>query len=447
MKSVSRFLKNTQPAIKRLVIKACKSTAVIGLCGLAPALYAEPLNTSQKMAFIFDCEKKIAHKANNICVKSNQMFSAKSGFGADLGTRANTRKPFYFSVRLPEGNYRVTAVLGSASSNTHIGIKAESRRLFLPLTSMAKNQFLTTDFIVNTRTPRLTPPEKNAPGGGKVFIKAGEQQGFNWDDKLTLEFLGDAPYVKEIHIEAVDVPVIYLMGDSTVTDQEHEPAASWGQMLPVFFNNKIAVANHAESGETLKSFISSLRFAKIIESVKEGDYVLIQFGHNDQKKNWPQTYVEANTTYKDYLRTVASEITLRGATPVLVTSMQRRNFDESGKVINTHGDYPNAVRDLARELTINLVDLEKISHVLYPALEPHSHTAFNENGKDRTHHNNYGAYLFAAAVASELSKVKSPIAQWLKKDFLPLDPHNPLGEETLKIPVSMKQSNVRPDGN
>jgi len=101
----------------------------------------------------------------------------------------------------------------------------------------------------------------------------------------------------------VTLPTVFLLGDSTVTDQPAEPAASWGQMLPAFFTPDIAIANHAESGETMKSFMTELRFAKVLELAKPGDWALIQFGHNDQKANWPQTYAAAETTYRDYLRT------------------------------------------------------------------------------------------------------------------------------------------------
>src|SRR5690606_27523238 len=123
----------------------------------------------------------------------------------------------------------------------------------------------------------------------------------HWDEKLTLEFNGSSPQVRSITLEKVDVSTIYLVGDSTVTDQAYEPAASWGQMFPRFFEGDIAIANHAESGETLKSFITSFRFAKVLETIKAGDYLFVQFGHNDQKQQWPQTYVAADTTYQDYL--------------------------------------------------------------------------------------------------------------------------------------------------
>lgn len=417
------------------------------LFGLASLANAKGFDPNQANTFVFDKNSLKEYRDAKFVYLAHQPYSQSAYYGADLATEANSGRPFYFSIRLPDGNYRVEAVLGSDSNDTHIGIKAESRRLYLTETSLDKGEFLSVDFIVNVRSPKLTPPELNAPGGSQVLIKSSEENSFTWDEKLTLEFLGDAPFIKSIRVEPVNTPVIYLLGDSTVTDQAFEPAASWGQMLPYFFNNNIAIANHAESGETIKSFISSLRLAKVLETLKAGDYVLIQFGHNDQKKQWPQTYVEANTTYRDYLRVLIGEVKRLDATPVLVTSMQRRNFDAKGRVVNTHGDYPKAVRELGQDLNVPVIDLDTISQTLYPALEPHSHRAFNDQGRDKTHHNNYGAYLFAAAVASEISRLELPLKQWLKPELTNFNPHHPPQDIQLGIPTSMKQSAIRPDGN
>ena len=156
-----------------------------------------------------------------------------------------------------------------------------------------------------------------------------------------------------------NVPTVFIAGDSTVTDQPREPTTSWGQMLPVFFKPDVAIANHAESGETLKSFITGLRLDKILSQIRKGDYLFMQFGHNDQKENWPQTYVEPFTTYKQYLKVFIAEARRRGAIPVLVTPMQRRNFDGAGRIRNTLGDFPEAVRQTAAEEHVALIDLNK----------------------------------------------------------------------------------------
>ncbi|HYD82665.1 MAG TPA: rhamnogalacturonan acetylesterase, partial [Opitutus sp.] len=278
--------------------------------------------------------------------------------------------PPAFSVAVPKGNHRVTIEFGANDAASDTTVRAESRQLFIEHLTTRPGEFVTRTFIVNVRTPRLPPPERNAPSGTAVLLNERERDLLRWDDQLTLEFTGSAPRVRSIAIEPApaDTPTIFLAGDSTVTDQPHEPAASWGQMLPRFFKPAVAIANHAESGETLKSFLSGLRLAKILSQIKPGDYLFLQFGHNDQKKNWPQTYAEARTTYTAYLRAYIAEARLRGATPILVTSPQRRTFDEHGRIKNTHGDYPDAVRALARAERVALLDLERASIAFYEAL-------------------------------------------------------------------------------
>lgn len=376
-------------------------------------------------------------------------YTPERGYGFDLNTRINSEsKPFYFSAQAPEGNYRVTIEFGHpslASSNT---VKAESRRLYLQDVTTAAGEFVTRSFIVNIRTANLTAPEKNAPGGVNVLLKSREKDTLHWDNKLTLEFNGTAPQVRSVKIEKIDAPTIYLVGDSTVTDQPYEPAASWGQMLPVFFNSEVAVSNHAESGETMKSFMTELRLAKVLETIKKGDYLFIQFGHNDQKKQWPQTYVEAETTYRDYLKVFIAEAKLRGATPVLITSMQRRKFDKAGKIENTHGKYPEAVRAVAKEMKVALIDLDPMSVKLYEALGVEkAPLAFNDGGKDATHHNNYGAYQLAKCVVQGIRTAKLPLASQLVKDLPVYDPSHPDPVESFNLSASPIASSVRPAGN
>ena len=133
-------------------------------------------------------------------------------------------------------------------------------------------------FIVNVRTPKIA--ERN-----RVHLKPRETDGeiWDWDEKLTLEFNGTHPSVRALEIERADVSTVFLIGDSTVCDQPAEPWNSWGQMLPRFFKPDVAVANHAESGETVADSLRAQRFEKIFSLMKPGDYLVVQFGHNDQK--------------------------------------------------------------------------------------------------------------------------------------------------------------------
>lgn len=360
------------------------------------------------------------------------------GYGYEPQRRG---KEFLFSAAVPEGNYRVTVRLGG-----RVTVKAESRRLMLRDIATRPGQYVTASFIVNVRNAQLAPPPANAPGGSQVKLKSREAGSYSWDDKLTLEFLGD-PRVASIDIEPVTVPTIFLAGDSTVTDQRAEPAASWGQMLPNLFEPDVAIANHAESGETLKSFVTELRFDKLLSLVKPGDWLLIQFGHNDQKANWPQTYADPAITYPAWLRTYVAEAKRRGAHPVLVTSPERRNYTPDGKVKRTLAEYGDAARKVASEENIPLLDLQARTVALYEALgEAKAAPLFNDGGKDRTHHNNPGAWFLARAVAAEIATQVPELATHLKPAARHFDAANPdLGEGA--IAPSLAESDVRPAGN
>jgi lysophospholipase L1-like esterase len=356
-------------------------------------------------------------------------------------------RPILFSVTVPEGNYRVRVSWVGAGEEAALTVKAESRRLVLESLTAPAGTVQKAEFVVNVRNASLPPPPPNAPGGIEVRLNDREVGHYNWDEKLTLEFNGPNPKIAALEIEPVDVPTIFLAGDSTVTDQRWEPGASWGQMLPRFFQPRIAVANHAESGETLKSFLTGLRLDKILSQLRAGDYVFLQFGHNDSKQQWPQTYVEADTTYLAYLRAYVVEVKRRGATPVLVTSMHRRSFDQNGKIKDTHGRYPEAVRRLAREESVTLIDLHAMSAQLYEALGPEkSPLAFSADGKDATHHNNYGAYQLAKCVVEGIRASQLPLQEFL----LPLpvySPAQPDPVENFRVPASPARSNLAPRGN
>ena len=140
-------------------------------------------------------------------------------------------------------------------------------------------KFVNKSFIVNVRAPQIST-------GGEVKLKERERlsEQWAWDEKLTLEFNGVHPSISSITIEPVNVPTVFLLGDSTVCDQPGEPYASWGQMITRFFGPNIAVANHAESGESLKSSFGAKRLDKVLSQVRPGDFLMIQYGHNDMKE-------------------------------------------------------------------------------------------------------------------------------------------------------------------
>lgn len=347
------------------------------------------------------------------------------------------------SLPMAEGNWLVSLDLGSDEHGAVTTIKAENRRLMLDRIPSAKGQHVLRRFVVHVHDAALGPVPANAPGSDHVRLTPTQAAQRNWDGKLTLEILGPGASVRSLRVEPAHVPTLFLVGDSMVTDHPAEPTASWGQMLPAMLDDRLAIANYAESGATLKSFLADLRLDKVLMQMKPGDYLLIQFGHNDQKANWPQTYVEAGTTYRAYLAAYVAEARRRGATPVLVTSPERRNFDATGHITPSLGDYPEAMRRLARELAVPLIDLNRASITLYEALGPRRAPAmFNDEGRDKTHYDNWGAWMAARIVADGLRTAVPALAP-----HITTPPFNPAQPETVQIAPSIGRTDLRPLGN
>jgi lysophospholipase L1-like esterase len=341
-------------------------------------------------------------------------------------------QPFYFSVTVPEGNYTVTVTLGDASGESATTVKAELRRLMVEHVGTGKGKLETRSFTVNVRTPQIA-------GGGEVKLKDREKKDewWAWDEKLTLEFNGRRPCVCEVEILRVDVPTIYLLGDSTVCDQPHEPFASWGQMLPRFFTSGVAVANHAESGESARSSLAARRLEKVLSGMKKGDFLLIQFGHNDMKS------VSA-AAYKADLRRFVTDAHKKEATVVLVTPMNRRTF-QGDIVTNSLKDFPDAVRALAKEDDVPLIDLHAMSKTLYEAVGPNHSGVFFKTG-DGTHHNNYGAYELARCVVEGVRQNQLKLVKYLAADVIPFNPAKPDPLDEFKVPASPRTGSTPPVG-
>ena len=264
------------------------------------------LDAQTSLKFDFGTGKNVAGRTR---VQAADVYSKDKGYGfepnAEIVCPSNggkgglgycgSNKPFYFSAAVPEGNYRVTVTLGNKTDASVTTVKAELRRLMVEKVETKKGKFATESFIVNIRRPMIA-------GGGEVKLKDRERttEWLAWDEKLTLEFNNSHPIVDSIDIERIDVPTIFLLGDSTVCDQPLEPYASWGQMLTRFFSGGVAIANHAESGESLRSSLGARRLDKVLSLIKPGDYLLIQYAHNDEKEKGEG--VGAFTTYKADLK-------------------------------------------------------------------------------------------------------------------------------------------------
>ncbi len=372
---------------------------------------------------------------------------------ANAAIKLNSLKAGFQSIDLAEGNYNVTVTLGDAKVATTTTIKAEMRRLMLENVRTRPGETITRTFTVNVRTPNIEAV--GAIAAGKVDLKVPREtvdEAIAWDQRLTLEVSGANPGVRKIHIEKAPArtPTLFLLGDSTVCDQPGEPYNSWGQMLPRFFKAGIAVANHGESGETYRDSINRRRLDKILSVMQPGDTVIMQFGHNDQKqikdgKGGPFT------TYKAEIKTHVDGIRSRGGIPVLVSSMERRNFDVNGKVVPSLADYAEATRQSARELGVAVIDLNTLSKPFYEAMGPErSKLAFAEPtpGKtDNTHHNSYGSYQLAKIVVTELRKAKLAVADYVVDDFKTFDPARPDPVADFAVPPSPKVNAERPLGD
>lgn len=217
-----------------------------------------------------------------IRVDPSRKYSTETKYGFDFGTLPKTidrggknqvrsgfctsQKPFFFSVALPEGNYNIRIITGDLKDSSVTTVRAESRRLLFEKIITVPGRFRVLEATVNLRVPEIAGTQE------KVVKRPRELYKLDWDEKLTFEFTDSRPCICALEITRSDEAVtIFLAGNSTVVDQDDEPWASWGQMFPRFLKKGIAVANHAESGLSLGTFISSNRLKKVLSMTKPGD--------------------------------------------------------------------------------------------------------------------------------------------------------------------------------
>lgn len=407
---------------------------------LLVTLAATALTAGAQQTYDFDLTKPLP------------VYNDADGYGYDVlaaPDKQQPAEPFYFSVRVPDGNYRVSVVLGG-KKNSNTTIRAEGRRLMMDnITTQRAKDTRTVEFVVNKRSPQIS-------GDKRVKIKDREKGYLAWDDRLTLEFNGERPAVRSIHIEpAPDVPTIYLCGNSTVVDQNYEPWASWGQMITRWFGPQVAVSNHAESGLTARTFIASFRLDKILQTLRKGDYVVVEFGHNDEKEK--RTGDGAWYHYQYQLKIFVDEVRRKGAEIVFCTPTQRRAFNDDRLTIkNTHGDFPAAMKEVAEREQVPLIDLNLMTKTLFEtlgyedskrALVHYPEEVYGKKLEDNTHFNPYGAYEVAKCVVMGMKQLGLPLVSYLRDDWQDFDPARPDDWKTFKwAPSRMTESN-KPDGN
>ncbi|MFE3827589.1 rhamnogalacturonan acetylesterase [Streptomyces sp. NPDC059092] len=209
---------------------------------------------------------------------------------------------------------------------------------------------------------------------------------------------------------------VHLAGDSTAADKYlgAAPESGWGTALPFFLGKHLTVANHAVNGRSSKSFLDEGRLTPILEALRPGDLLLVQFGHNDEKVTDPTRHTEPWSTYQECLRRYVTGAEAAGARAVLLTSVERRRFDAAGNSVPTHGDYPAAVRALAAAERVPLLDLQAATLALWQRLgvegtKPHFNWLapgespnYPDGVSDNTHFRPRGAVAVARLVARAL---------------------------------------------
>jgi lysophospholipase L1-like esterase len=224
---------------------------------------------------------------------------------------------------------------------------------------------------------------------------------------------------------------IYTIGDSTMANKpnpDKNPERGWAQVLPAYFTSDVIVVNKAVNGRSTRSFIDENRWDTVFKALKRGDYVFIQFGHNDQKDQDPKRFTNPHTAYRYNLIKFVTESRKKGANPVLFTSIVRRNFNDKGVFTDSHGDYPLEVRLVAQEYKVPLIDLQYYtelmeekngvdgSKLLHLHFKP-GEMAFYPDGKDDdTHLSEKGANEISKLVIEQLKQKNIPLKKYIKNN-------------------------------
>lgn len=230
-------------------------------------------------------------------------------------------------------------------------------------------------------------------------------------------------------LSAADAPKVHLAGDSTMADKPVDPPnpeRGWGQLLPRYFREPGMIVNHAQNGRSTKSFMAEGRWQTLVDALRPGDWAIIQFGHNDQKVEDPTRYAGPDGGFRENLRRFVQEVRAKGAFPILAPPVARRRWNDAGQLVDTHGAYPDAVRAVATELEVPLLELNRLTTELEQGhgLEgskrlhlwiPAGVYARKPDGyQDDTHYSDYGADRVAALAVQEIIRLGLPLAEWLK---------------------------------
>lgn len=225
-------------------------------------------------------------------------------------------------------------------------------------------------------------------------------------------------------------PALHLVGDSTMADKPPlplHPERGWGQLLREFMVEPARLVNHAANGRSTRRFVDEGRWAHLMTQLQPGDWVLVQFGHNDQKADDPRRYAAADTDFKAYLRRFVADVRARGATPLLATPVVRRKFGADGKIVNTLAEWPQALRDVAAETGVTLIDMNVLtaaqlesvgpepSKAMFMWIAPGQWDSLPDGRKDDTHYVESGARATAALAARALRQQVPGLRDWFRE--------------------------------
>ena len=227
---------------------------------------------------------------------------------------------------------------------------------------------------------------------------------------------------------ARDPITVYLAGDSTMAPklENKRPETGWGEALQDYFDRDVVrISNHARNGRSTRTFIEEGRWQAIVDSLKPGDYVFLQFGHNDQSKDKPDRYTSPDDYRRNLIRFV-NDVRSKQAAPVLLTPVRRRRFDRQSTLYDTHGEYPGIVRSIAAEQRVPLIDMHTssgelltlfgadASRQLFLQLKPGENSNYPTGVEDNTHFSPLGAKLMAHLAVDGIRELKLPLANKLK---------------------------------
>jgi lysophospholipase L1-like esterase len=243
--------------------------------------------------------------------------------------------------------------------------------------------------------------------------------------RLLLSILAAAAFVAPLtSAQTRSAPRIHMAGDSTMADKPGDPPNpeyGWGQLLPKFFKDPAMIVNHAVNGRSTRSFLTEGRWQKLVDALQPGDWVIIQFGHNDEK-----IFPNAHGEFSDNLLRFVGDVRAKRANPILATPCARRSFDGAGTLTETHGDYPDAVRAVALSAKVPLLEINRLTMALEEGHGPEGSKRLHlwipsgvyqrqpAGYQDDTHYSIYGAERVAALAVQEIIRLRLPLADWLR---------------------------------